>query len=141
MFIRGLPDTRCIEGLRWLESHKALPHLKNTLKSAPNSSQVAAARAIRDIQGSDDEEGLNELIRVLSNTNAFWGLRADAAKNLGSFRNERAAKALLKALKSDVDLIRCYAAEALGEIYGLDVDRSRVHARRHPRRCHQKVEG
>jgi len=78
------------------------------------ASRIAAARALASDASPDSVAGLAEAL----GNDAFWGVRAEAAKALGKIRSDAALAALVRATKVAHPKARRAVAEALGEFRG-----------------------
>ena len=76
---------------------------------------IFPAKAGQDVATCPLGSSINQLINMLRNED--WGVRQNAAKQLGENANKRTIEALIKTLRDDKDsFVRYRAAEALGKI-------------------------
>lgn len=90
-----------------------LPELKAQLKYDPDPiSRIYAAAAFGKKGGIEAVEALAESLLK----DQFWGVRVEAAKQLGKIKLEQAGTALIKGLEDDNPRVRRAVIEALSEI-------------------------
>jgi aminopeptidase N len=90
-----------------------LPELKNQLKLDPDPiSRIYAAEAIAKKGGL---EALNALAAALE-TDKFWGVRREVAKQIATIKLAQSVEALSKGLQDEKAQVRCAVVEALSEI-------------------------
>jgi aminopeptidase N len=99
--------------LKTLEFQKPTDELLYQLKYGDMLARIAAAR---DLGASDgDDRVVGALGEVLA-SDAFWGLRREAALALGQSKAKGAQALLVEALKTKEARVRLAAAEALGKL-------------------------
>jgi aminopeptidase N len=111
------PDLVCFDVgnnyLKTVELEYPVPELKTQLKYDPDPvSRIHAATAL-------GKKGNLEVVKVLQQAlrkDAFWGVRAEAAKQLGKIKLDQATDALIAGLKDEDARVRRAVVEALAEI-------------------------
>ncbi|MFX0136340.1 MAG: HEAT repeat domain-containing protein [Candidatus Hodarchaeota archaeon] len=105
------------KGLAMLKSKKALPTLKNTLKTAPAPANIRIAEAIEDIEGSG--EYISVIIEELLTGGSPYD-RLEAAMILRKFPTQEAIIALFKGVLDPDYLVRNHSSESLLAIHGFN---------------------
>jgi len=90
-----------------------LPELKAQLKYDPDPiARVYAAEAIAQKGGLEAVKALAEALK----SDSFWGIRAEAAKQLADLKLDQAVTALLQGLEDEHPKVRRAVVEALGKV-------------------------
>lgn len=90
-----------------------IPELKAQLKFDPDPiSRIYAAEALAKKGGLEAVRALSEALQ----TDRFWGVRAEVAKQLAEVKLEQAFEALVSGLKDSEARVRAAVVEALGKI-------------------------
>ncbi|ACK65023.1 Peptidase M1 membrane alanine aminopeptidase [Rippkaea orientalis PCC 8801] len=99
--------------LKTVELEYPIPELKAQLKHDPDPiSRIYAAIAIAKKGGLEAVEALGESLTQ----DPFWGVRVEAAKQLGKVKLDQAGEALIKGLADDNAKVRRSVVESLSEI-------------------------
>lgn len=113
----GSGDSRPAAGLASLRSTQAVGKLKQELPGASGNNEIKTALALWKIERY--EPAADTLINILK-SDAFWGVRMDAARAMRHVPLPRAITALWHAVENDPEnLVRQHAATALLIIYNI----------------------
>jgi aminopeptidase N len=99
--------------LKTLEFRKPVEELVYQLRNGDTLARIAAARDLAESKGDDR---VAAALGEVAASDAFWGLRREAALALGALGNEPARALLVDALKAEDARVRLAATEALGKL-------------------------
>ncbi|MHA1771769.1 MAG: HEAT repeat domain-containing protein [Candidatus Thorarchaeota archaeon] len=106
-------------GLRELKSQRAVPVLKDVLRSAAGDLKVQVCVALNEIEGTTAY--VDGIIDVLLQSES-WSEQIEAAISLRRYNTPEVIKALFTAVSDPEYLVRYHASEALLAIHGFTPD-------------------